>query len=340
MPSTGSIALPARREALLGLLGLLFVPAALAQAGRRVPCIGFISNVMPLEDLRAGGHPNYMQGRVFVNGLRRLGWNDGENVRIEWRSAEGDFSRFPAIVRDLLQIPVDVLVGFGPGLGASLRQTRTVPVVSAALGFATAGGLRQQDRPNLTGVTMAVSNDVTGKRLSLLKTLLPDLRRVGMVFKPYGSSGADLDADDLAAAQALGVELVPVAVEYRSIANGLDAAIRHRVQALLIGSSPGFEQPRYREPINAWAHHYRIATMHSMPVADMGGCVLAYGTNLETLTARVPYFVDRILRGARPADLPMEQPAQYELVANVRAAKAIGLTIPPEIILQADRVIG
>jgi putative ABC transport system substrate-binding protein len=203
----------------------------------------------------------------------------------------------------------------------------------------TAADLKQMDRPNLTGVTMAVSPELMGKRLSLLKSLLPGIRRVGVVFKPYGPRPGELDPEDIAAATTLGVELIPVPVEYGRIDPGLDAGLRHAIQGLFVGSSPGLEQPRYRDAINAWARRNRIATMHSMPVANMEGCVLAYGTNLENLTARVPYFVDRILRGARPADLPMEQPAKYELVANVRAARAIGLTIPVEILLQADRVI-
>jgi putative ABC transport system substrate-binding protein len=327
-----------RREFIGTLAGsLLTAPlAAEAQQAAKVARIGYL-----VTNLAA----NPGQREAFLQGLRDLGYVEGGNVVIEYRSAEGKLERLPALAAELVALKVDVIVTAG-GTRAALaakQATRTLPIVFIAVGDPVTSGLvTSLARPggNFTGLSLLFP-ELVGKCLEQLKQAVPGVSRVAVLWEP-GAVGERTEKDNLkgaeVAARALGVRLQ--FVEARGPAD-FDRAFsdmtRARAGALTVLGTPMFASERRR--LVGLAAKNRLPTMYPLrEFVDAGG-LMAYGPNLPDLFRRAATYVDKILKGAKPAELPVEQPTKFEFVINLKTAKALGLTIPPSLLGRADEVI-
>jgi putative ABC transport system substrate-binding protein len=301
--------------------------------------VGYLANTVPVKDLieRIPSHP---AAKLFEDGMRGLGWVDGRNVEIVWRSAEGQYERHAALVDELLAMNVDVIVAFGPGVVAAARKTRTVPIVMGAIGSVSETDVGSLSRPagNITGITLEVGPTLDGKRLSLLKEVTPTTRRVAFLCQSV--LGTPLTQETLAAARSLGISVL--ALEEPSADRMVEAfaeASRRGADGMLVTDWPSYHAPKVQVAMHELATRHRLPVIHSiLSAADTGG-LMSYGSDILDNYRRVPYFVDRILRGAKPADLPIEQPTQFRLIVNLRAARAIGLSLPVSFMAQADRIV-
>jgi len=330
------------RRAFLGTLvgGLVAAPLAVdAQQAGNVARIGYMATNL------APGFTNPRALEAFRQGLRGLGYVEGRNVVIEYREAEGKLERFPALAVELVALKVDVIVA-PPTLAAlAARQaTGTIPIVFIGAGDPVASGLvTSLRRPggNITGLTSQVGSEIVGKCLDLLKQAVPGVSRVAVLWYP-GTQGGRADQDMLkatdVAARAVGVR--PQFVEVRGPAD-FDRAFsdmtRSRAGALTVLSNPMFVGERRR--LADLAAKNRLPAVYTWrEFVDAGG-LMSYGPSLEDLYRRAATYVDKILKGAKPADLPVEQPTKFELVINLKTAKALGLTIPPSVLGRADEII-
>jgi putative ABC transport system substrate-binding protein len=319
------------------LLGGLFGPgAAEAQQAAKVARIGVLAN-------NPAANPHLRE--AFLQGLRDLGYVEGRNLVIEYRSVEGKLERYPALAAELVALKVDIIVAVNPTAALAAKQaTRTLPIVFAAEAAdpVVSGLVASLARPggNVTGLT-GLGSQLVGKCLDQLRQAVPEVRRVAVLWQP-GALGKRTEKDMLkgaeVAAQALGVRLQ--LVEARA-SEDLDRAFsemtRARASALTVLSTGMFASERRR--LVDLAAKNRLPTMFSLrEYVDAGG-LMSYGPNLPDMFRRAATYVDRILKGAKPADLPVEQPTKFELVINLKAAKALGLTIPPSLLARADHVI-
>jgi putative ABC transport system substrate-binding protein len=327
------------RRTFIGGLGLLLaVPlVAEAQQAGKVPRIGFLAlNLAPNPHLH----------EAFRQGLRDLGYVEGRNVVIEIRDAEGTLQRLPALAAELVALKVDVIVTGGgtPTALAAKQATKTIPIVFASAPDPVTDGLvTSLARPggNVTGLSN-LNPELVGKCLEQLKQAVPGVSRVAVLWQP-GAYGERTDKDMVKgaeiAARALGVRLQ--FVEARGPAD-FDRAFsnmtRARAGALtaLAGSATFFSERR--RLVDLAAKNRLPAVYPQREFVDAGG-LMAYGPNLADLFRRAATYVDKILKGAKPGDLPVEQPTKFELVINLKTAKALGLTIPPSLLLRADQVI-
>jgi putative ABC transport system substrate-binding protein len=325
-----------RREFMCTLAGgLLVAPlAAKAQPAAKVARIGYL----------AGSLAAFPQLReAFIQGLRDLGYVEGRNLVIEYRSPEGKPERLPALAAELVALKVDVIVAAGtPQPLAAKQATRTIPIVFAGASDPVASGLvTSLARPggNVTGLSLLLP-ELVGKTLEQLKQAIPGVNRVAVLWQP--GLGERTEKDLLkgaeAAGRALGVRLQ--FVEARGPAD-FDRAFsdmtKARADALTVLGSNMFLIERRR--LVALAAKNRLPAVYPLREwVDVGG-LMAYGANLADLFRRAATYVDKILKGAKPADLPVEQPTKFELVINLKAAKALGLTIPPSVLGRADEVI-
>ena len=327
-----------RRRAFLALLGaagpmLAWSRAAGAQASSGVPRIGFLTT-------QAAGAP-YTDRKALVEGLRALGYVEGKTIEIVDRSANGDESALPRLATELVALDVAVIVALAPPLVlAAQAATGTIPIVMRTTidpvraGFTTS--LAHPDR-NITGVSSA-SGALYAKRLELLKELVPGLSRVAVLRNEATPTGQDYLADVKDAARTLGLALDPVSAEHPAdFADAFEAGIKAGAQALLPLRDPTVV--RNRRLIAELALAHRLPAIYDdRQFVDVGG-LASYGADLAALHRRAAYYVDRILKGAKPADLPIEQPTRFELVINQRTATAMEFAIPPSIMLRADEVI-
>ena len=321
------------RRAFIGAVAgsLLARPrSAAAQPTGRVYRVGVLSPGAPSTGIAA-----------FGPGIRRLGWVPGQNLIIEQRYARGDLARLPALAAELVALKVDVILVSSVAIPAARAATRTIPTVMT---FAVddpveEGWVASLARPggNLTGVTLHAP-ELTGKRLELLKVVLPGMRRVGVLAWPRPGGLGQVRAAE-AAARSLSLQTHVVEVQETSQYEGaFDALKREGADALLVLSSSAFFAERRRIADLAIKHRLPLVAPFR-EVAEAGG-LMAYGPNIAELWGqRVPVYVDRILKGARPGDLPIEQPTKYELVVNLKTAKALGLVMPQSFLLRADQVI-
>jgi putative ABC transport system substrate-binding protein len=277
----------------------------------------------------------------FGRAIQRLGWVTGQNLLVEPRYARGDLSRLPALAAELVGLPVDLILVSSVAIPVVRAATRTIPIVMAfavddpveegwAASLARPGG-------NMTGLTLHAP-ELAGKRLELARTVLPGIRRVGVLAWPRPSGSSQIQAAQQAArALSLSSHVVEVG-EPSGYAPAFEALERERVDVVLVLSSSAFFAERQR--IADLAIKHRLPVMAPFrEVAEAGG-LMAYGPNIVELWGqRVPVYVDRILKGARPGDLPIEQPMTYELIVNARTAKTLGLTVPPSVLLRADQVV-
>jgi putative ABC transport system substrate-binding protein len=314
------------------LLIALGLPAQ-AQQPKKVPRIGYLGF----------GAPSANPARIeaFGQGLRELGYVEGKTIFIEWRFAEGNADRLPSLAAELVRLKVDIIATNGPySTRAAKAATVTIPIVMAAVGDPVGDGIvASLARPggNITGLS-SVAPELSGKRLELLKEIVPKLSRVAV----FGSSTnpnteQSLRELDLAAG-ALKVKLQHLDVlSAKDIDTGFRAAVKAHAEAVLsLGGSLINSQ---RRQLVELAVKTRLPAIYdSRAIVEAGG-LMSYGVNNLDLDRRAATFVDKLLKGAKPADLPVEQPTKFELVINSKAAKQIGLTIPPNVLARADRVI-
>jgi ABC-type uncharacterized transport system substrate-binding protein len=274
-------------------------------------------------------------------GLRDLGYEEGKKLVLEVRWAEAEYERLPAMAAELVQQRVDVIVAAGPAaIQVVRRATSTLPVVIAASGDPLSFGFVQSlSRPggNITGLS-SVGTDLSSKYLELLRVAVPNLSTAVVLVNPGHPGHADYLRNIQAAAHAIGVKLLPVQASSAShIEAAFGVAKRDRAGALVVpGDGLFFSQARRIAELAAQQH---LPTLFSTREPVESGGLMSYGPNLSEQFYRAATYVDKILKGAKPSDLPVEQPTTIELVINLKTASAIGLTVPPELLLRADRVI-
>jgi len=322
-----------RRDFITLLCGAAGWPlAARAQQPAKLPTIGFLGESTP------SGQREWVA--AFVGRLRELGWIEGTNVVIEYRWAEGRNERFAAMVAELIRLKVDVIVTQGtPAVLAAKQATFVVPIVFAIAGNPVVNGLvASLARPggNATGLTNQTA-DLAGKRIELLREIVPDLRRLAIMANVDNPS-VMLDIGEVqAAAGALGLEAAISEIRRaEDIAPAIEA-LQGRAEALYVAGDPLVTTNRNR--LGILAVGARLPTMHgNRENVDSGG-LISYGPNLPDLHRRAADFVDKILRGAKAAEIPVEQPTKFDLVINLITAKALRLEVPATVLARADEVI-
>jgi len=316
-----------RRVFLGSLAGVLATPlSAAAQQGARVPLVGILDNGVP------------RLFTVFREGLRELGYVEDQNIRLAVKSAHGRPDLLQGLAAELVALRPDVIVTIGIAVRAVRRASPTIPIVVAATRDAVASGFTSSlARPadNITGQSF-LNTELSAKRLALLKDTLPRARRIAMLV--HADSGPDRDVTETRiAAQRLGLHVQRVDVRLEDLARSFSDAKRERADAVDVLASAWFNA--HRERIVELAAQSRLPAIYeSRDYVDAGG-LMSYGQNLAVLFRRAATYVDKILKGAKPDDLPWEQPAQFELIINMKTAKALGLTIPQSVLQRADQVI-
>jgi len=319
------------RLALIALLLALSVPADAQQTGK-VPRIGILAP-------GSSTFPTSAYHDSFRQGLRELGYIERKNIFIEIRYAEGKQDRLSDIATELVKLKVDVIVtATRPGVLAAKNATSAIPIVFAAVGDPVRAGLVSSlARPggNITGLSI-IETELFGKRLELLKETFPKITRVAH-FRDATSPGTG-SAEMQATASALGLQLQSLEVRSAKDFDGaFEAILKERAQALTATASPVISINQQR--IVAFAATNRLPAIYPYSeVIDAGG-LMFYGVSFSDLFRRAATYVDKILKGVKPADLPVEQPTKFEFVINLITAKQIGVTIPPNVLVRADRVI-
>jgi putative ABC transport system substrate-binding protein len=317
---------------ILALAALAAPPAADAGQTAKVPRVGILSPIFSAASPQMG---------AFREGLRALGYIEGQNVILEFRTAEGRFERLPDLAVELIRLKVDVIVTGGPPAPKAAKQaTSTIPIVFAVEGDPVAEGLvasLAQPGGAVTGLS-SLAPELVGKQLELLREAAPSISRVAVLQNPDDQSHPGMLRQAEAASRALGVRLQ--VLQARSPAE-IDAAFtaiaRQRADSLLVLRDPLFLAQRTRTV--ALAAKSRLPAVYGLREEAEAGGLMSYGANLAALYRRAAAYVDKILKGAKPADLPVEQPMRFELVVNLKTAKALGLSFPPSILIRADQVI-
>jgi putative ABC transport system substrate-binding protein len=314
---------------------VLVVAGAMAEAQQptKVPRIGYLT----------GGSLSSQSYRTeaFRQGLRDLGYVEGKNIVIEWRAWETNAGRRPALAAELVSLKVDVIVAVGPGDTRAVREaTATIPIVTIQAGDPGIGFVASLARPggNITGLS-TLSPELSGKRLELLKEVVPKLSRVA-VFGNSTSAGRAQDLKEIElAASAFGVKVQHVDIlSPKDVETAFRAAGKGRAEAVLFHASDPFIASQ-RPQVAALAVKSRFPVMYRRPEDVEAGGLMSYGVNYLDLDRRAATYVDKILKGRTPADLPVEQPMKFEFIVNLKAANAIGLTIPQWTLMKADKVI-
>jgi putative ABC transport system substrate-binding protein len=281
--------------------------------------------------------------KAFEDGLRNLGYRVRENVAIEYRSVNGEMEQLPALATDLVRLGVDIVIASGgnPATVAVMKATTTIPIVMSSSVDPVGNGLvASLARPggNVTGFAVDAGGEILGKRFEMLKETLPTLSRVGVLFNPDVAATRNRLTEMMKRAPTLGLTTIPVE------ARGLDALeqafaimARERVQAFVMqGDSVLFN---YRNQIVEMALKNRLPAASIQKELAEAGFLLTYGADLRDVFRRAAGFVDKIFKGAKPANLPVEQPTKFELVINLKTAKALGIIVPPTLLARADEVI-
>jgi len=312
---------------------LAFCISAEAQQPKKIPRIGVLWLYSPTIASPFA--------EAFRQGLRGLGYVEGQNIALEERWAEGRFDRLPSLAAELVRLKVDILVTAStPAAQAGQQATKSIPIVLTNVSDPVESGLVSSlARPggNVTGLSL-MHPELAGKRLELLKEVIPKLSRVAVLSNPANPIMPPLLRETEAAARALGVQLQVVEVrDPTDFDSAFSAMTRERAGALVVLPDAIFQNERTR--IAGLAAKARLPAMYAWREAVDAGGLMAYGASVPDIFRRAATYVDKILKGTKPADLPVEQPTKFELVINLKAAKQIGLTIPPKVLAQADRVI-
>ncbi|HSE88731.1 MAG TPA: ABC transporter substrate-binding protein [Candidatus Binatia bacterium] len=318
---------------ILGLFAVLFGPCfpSEAQQPGKVPRIGYLGSVTSSRRVA-----------TFRLGLRELGYVEGKNIIIEWRHHEGKVDRLPTLAAELVRLKVDIIITAGaPAARAAKEATSTIPIVMTQIGDPVGSGfVASLARPggNITGLSI-LAPELSGKRLELLKEIVPNLSRVAV----FGTSTSPDNPQSLKEAE-LAANALKVQLQYLDIRNPKDfetafqAATKRRAQGVLMMVLGTFAASRQKETVGLAVKH-RLPVMYTGQASVEAGGLMSYGVNNSDLDRRAATYVDKILKGAKPAELPVEQPTKFEFVINRKAAKQIGLTIPPNVLARADRVI-
>jgi len=321
----------------LWLLATVFLASASfaqAQQPQKVPRIGYLTNT-PLSVDSA-------LREAFQQGLRDLGYVEGKNIVIEWRSGEGKGDRRPALAAELVRLKVDVIVAGGTGdIRAAKEATSRIPIVMINGGDAVGNGfVASLARPggNITGLS-TLRPELSGKRLELLKEIVPRLSRVA-VFASSGSADYALVLKELdLAAGAFGVKLQSLDIRSpKDFETAFRDAVKGRAEAILFRVPAPILSP-HRKEVAELALKSRLPAIYESAEEVKVGGLMSYGVSSTDRYRRAATYVDKILKGRKPADLPVEQPMRFEFIINLKAAKQIGLTIPPEVLMRADKVI-
>jgi ABC-type uncharacterized transport system substrate-binding protein len=322
-----------RREfiSLLGGAAVVWPLATRAQQAGKIRTIGILN----------AGSAGVPSAVVLPDALRELGWIEGKNIVFERRYAENRVERLPELAAELVRLNVDVIVGLGTLAPlAAKRATTTIPIVMTAAGDPLGSGLvASLARPggNVTGMSL-MAPDLGGKRLELLKELLPRLARVAVLWNAANPYPALVFKETQAAGRTLGIEVQSLEVrDPRDFDGAFEALRRQRPDALITVEDP--LTFNYMKLIADFAAGQRLPTLHGFREDVAAGALMSYGANLADLFRRAAGYVDKILRGAKPADLPVQQPTKFELVINLKTARALGLEMPPALLARADEVI-
>jgi putative ABC transport system substrate-binding protein len=322
-----------RRDFLIAAGALLAAPAVtLAQPERKFHRIGYLGS---------GSSSSGFQDQ-FLHGMRELGWVEGKNIVINYRFAEGKFDRLPELAAELVRLKVDIIVAQPtPAASAARNATRSIPIVMINVGDPVGLGLvASLARPagNVTGTAFDVGLETFGKALEMLKEAVPRAARVAVLSNPGNPAQALAITHLKTAAQPLGLLLLFLEARGPAEFGHVFAVIANeRVDALLVVAESLFLI--HRTPLANLALKYRLPTMFGMRENVAVGGLMSYGPSLAQNSRRAAAFVDKILKGAKPADLPVEQPTTFELVLNLKTAKALGLAIPQSLLLRADEVM-
>lgn len=325
-----------RRRRFLTLSGVAVLTAPLVAAAEAVgelPRIGFLGNSTAALEAHLVG--------AFLKGLRDRGYVEGENMQVEYRWAEGDYARFPALIDELVALNVDVIVTAGtPATLAVKNATTSIPVVMVAVGDPVGTGIVPSlSRPggNITGLT-SISPELDGKRLELLREAVPDVAHVAVLWNAASPLQVIAEERTRAAAQVLDIKVLSLGVRTaEQIEDAFEEIVREQPGGLLVLADRLFLHHRAR--IMAFAAEQRLPGVHAYRELVEAGGLMSFGPSYKAMHRKAATYVDKILRGANPAELPIERPAKFELVVNLKAAEALGITIPPSILLRADEVI-
>ena len=325
-----------RREFIAAVgAGLLAAPlVAGAQQAGRVHRIGYLTGGLSTD------RPHLIE--AFRQGLRELGWVEGQNIVIEYRYAEGRFDRLPDLAAELVRLKVDIIVAVAtPASAAAKNATGTIPIVGISLGDPVGTGLiASLARPggNITGVSYSVGVETIGKGLELLNEIVPNVRWVAILSNPGNPLHAPAVRDLKVAARSLGEQLQLLDARGPTEFDGAFAAMaKERVGGLFVVADTMFNLHRAR--LVELAAKSRLPAAYGTRDAVESGGLMSYGPSLPDLFERGATYVDKILKGAKPADLPVEQPTKFELVINLKTAKALGLTMPPSLLARADEIV-
>ena len=320
----------------LALSAMLFAlcSSAEAQQPTKIPRIGYLGLNSPSS--------NAARIETFRQGLRELGYVEGKNIVIEWRHHEGKLDRLPALAAELVRLKVDIIITVGPPAARAAKEaTITIPIVMMQVGDPVGSGfVASLARPggNITGLS-SLAPELSGKRLELLKEIVPKLSRVAV----FGTSTSPDNAQSLREVE-LAAGALKVKLQYldvlgpKDIETAFRAAVKGRAEAVLMLVA-GAIATAHRTQIVELAVKSRLPVIYSGRAHVEAGGLMTYGVNQNDLDRRAATYVDKILKGAKPADLPVEQPMKFEFIINLKAAKQIGLTIPPNVLARADRVI-
>ena len=325
-----------RRRQFITLLGgaaATWPLAARAQQPAKIPRIGFLGNSTATMEANLIG--------PLRDGLRELGYEEGRNVIIEFRWANGKYDQFPALVAELLAAKVDVIITAGtPATLAIKKATSTVPLVFIAVGDPVGTGVVPNlGRPggNITGLS-SIAPDLEGKRLELLREVVPKLSHVAFFLNPANAFHTASMRQARVAAQSLGIKLQPMEVNKSEQLDGAFASIvKEKPDALLILADRVFLHNRKR--MMEFAIQQRLPSVNAYRELVEAGGLISYGPSYEDMHRRAAVYVDKILKGTKPADLPIEQPTKFTLLINLKTAKTLGLTVPPTLVARADELI-
>jgi putative tryptophan/tyrosine transport system substrate-binding protein len=321
-----------RRAFVVGGVAALAVPSAADAEQHKTPQVGFLLMGSPQGGLTSAFD-------AFRDGLRERGWIENENIAIEYRWAGESPQRLPELAAELVRLKVAVIIGSTPGVRAAQHAGTSIPIIMCIADDAVKQGfVTNLARPggNITGMA-SFASELAGKRLELLREATPRVSRVALLWNPPGS-GPDYMKDTLMAARPLGVTLQSVEV---ITANDFESAfasvLKGRAEALVVG--PGQFLFTHQRRVVAFATNNRLPSIYAWKDPVSAGGLMAYGVNIPQVYRRAAYYVDKILRGTKPGDLPVEQPTKFDLVVNLKTAKALGLTIPPSLLARADQII-
>jgi len=321
-----------RREFIGGLTGATAWPLAANAQQSAAPVIGFLRS----ESLAASPH----QVTAFRLGLEEAGFVEGKNVAVEYHSAEGQIDRLPALVADLIRRPVAVIVGNAIAMLVAKAATTSVPIIFASGGDPVHDGLVSNlNRPggNVTGVNF-VGAPLGAKRLELLRQLVPNSTTITLLVNPNTTQTEGERGAVRAAAESLGQQLLIIdASSDRDIERGFATSVQHAAGAMLVGVGPFFDSRR--EQLIALAARHSVPAMYVWPEAAEIGGLMSYGTSQRSAYRQAGVYAGRILKGEKPADLPVIESSKLELVINLKTARVLGLTIPPSLLARADEVI-